>query len=688
MTEPQILIVEDDLDWQDVYKKILRWTNYAITSARTVNTAFDLLRETRFDIIITDLKMLGSTGEFSGFGVLEQAKAISPDTEVIIVTGYSSREHALRAMYNGAYDYIAKKGELQEKLVLSVQGALEAKALKERLLHGELGDDGTFGFDHIIGNSISMQSLFKQIVTAAGSDVNVLINGEPGVGKRLVAETIHRRSRRKDGPFMVLDCGRFSDARLESELFGYEQGALYGLDEARPGKFERAKGGTVFLDSIGDLDISLQARLVGAICDRSVERVGGQELIALDVRIIASTDKDLPALLEARRFERRLFHALNEFVIDVPPLRQRKDGDDIPALAAMFVQRHAEDRPITFDSEAVELLHRYDYPGNVRELESAVKYALTLVTGIVIGPEHLRPEIRTYTPPKRGKIGKPTNGKDPDAILRICPLNLGACSKKDEILRLYAPQRVFVNVSYAAKYEDYETALRLTLEKYSLVPVLSKDYLEPGMLMCNVCKLIQTCKYGITDISAFGGNVLYELGLMHAIGVPCAILKEYRTDLAADIQGLLFLEYSNVDTLALSLSRWIARYVPEAKLSADTSPSQSGKRAASLAPDLNGRLQETLIGCGPFDSDQELRTLFVDTRIAPWREQLPQASTPIGRARAIIDFLHNQFNSRQENALVLLLRVLCDQTKAENACHRQLAQLAEELAAAKRRNDG
>lgn len=565
MEQPRILIVEDDGEWQEIYRRCLAGINYEIATARKLNTALALLEEQSFDVVITDLKMLGGSEEFSGFGVLEQAKTVNPEIQVIVITGFGSANHALRAMGSGAYDYITKDRDLRKKLALTVQSALEARSLKQNLLEGGPEDDIELESDRIIGNSASMQTLFENIAVAAESEFNVLIYGEGGTGKRLMAQTIHRQSSRRNEPFLVVDCGRLSESVLESELFGHEAGALYGVDETRPGKFEQAKGGTLFLDSIGDLDVRLQTRLLGAVCDRVVERVGGQEPIPVKARIIASTDKDLMAILSAGQFQRRLFDSLNEFVINVPPLRERKDGDDIPALAAMFLQRHNEGRQVRFSSEAVDLLHRYDYPGNVRELESAVKYALTMTAGEIIHPEHLRPEIRNYESPKRGKSQKKAETKDPRTILQVCPLNLGGCSKKEEIIRLYSPRRVFVNVPYTPEYVKYERVIRNTLEKYGLVPVLSKDYLEPVVLLCNVCKLIQTCKYGITDISVPGSNVLYELGLMHANGVHCAILKDRRANLSADIQGLFFLEYTDPDSMAERLSHWIEDQVKEAK---------------------------------------------------------------------------------------------------------------------------
>jgi two-component system response regulator AtoC len=586
MPRPRILIVEDDADWQEIYCRCLRGAHYEITAARKLSTALALLEEQPFEVVITDLKMLGGAEEFSGFGVLEQARALHPDVQVIVITGYGSADHALRAMGSGAYDYITKDRDLRQKLALAVQGALEVRALKQEFLEQEPEDDVELEHDRIVGNSTSMQALFEQITAAAASDVNVLISGEESTGKRLIAQTIHRRSHRKHRPFLVVDCGRLSDSVLASELFGHEAGALYGVGEARPGKFERARGGTIFLDSIGDLDVKLQRRLIGAVCDRVVERVGGQRPIPVDARIVASTDKDLQAMLAAGQFERRLFDALNECVISVPPLRERKDGDDIPALAAMFLQRYGPGLQVHFSPETIALLRRYDYPGNVRELESAVKYALATTPGEVIGSEHLRPEIRTYEPPALGQPQR--EDKDPNTIMRVCPLNLGACSKKDEIVRLYSPRRVFVNVPYVPDYAECEQAIRRTLERYGLVPVLSKDHLEPTVLLCNVCKLIQTCKYGVTDISMPGRSVLYELGLMHADGVHCAILKERRASLSADIQGLLFLEYTHPESLAKRLSHWIEDQVKEAERSGGLEP----KHRTRLLQVLSDRFDE------------------------------------------------------------------------------------------------
>lgn len=570
MNKPRILIVEDDNEWQEIYRRCLGEAAYEIMGARKVGTALSLLQEQSFDVVITDLKMLGGTEEFSGFRVLDQAKVKNPDIQVIVITGFGSADHALRAMGNGAYDYITKDRDLRNKLALTVQGALEVRSLKKEMLLEKIHDDVQPDANQIIGNSGSMQTLFEQIAQASENDINILIQGEGGTGKRLIAQTIHLRSQRKNGPFLVVDCGRLSETVLEAELFGYEAGTLYSATESRAGKFEQAQDGTIFLEGFGDLNIDLQPRLIGAICDRRVERIGSKAPVSINARIIASTDKDLQALSKTGRFERKLFDALSEYVITVPPLRKRKDGDDIPALAAMFLQRYKKNPHVIISKEAIELLKQYDYPGNVRELESIVKHALSVTRDTTIMPEHLRPEVR--------EASKMTDQqKDPSTILRVSPLNGGDCTKKEEIIRLYSPRRVFVNIPYSDDFEDHEKVIRETLEAYGLVPVVSKDHLEPGMLLCNVCKLLQTCKYGITDISEPGTSVFYELGLMHAIGIHCAILKNRRSKAMSDIGGLLFLEYTSPQSLKEKLELWIRDQVKEARIPSAKSSETTGK---------------------------------------------------------------------------------------------------------------
>jgi hypothetical protein len=288
------------------------------------------------------------------------------------------------------------------------------------------------------------------------------------------------------------------------------------------------------------------------------------------------------------QFDRRLFDALSELAITVPPLRNRKDGDDIPALTAMFLQKYNNKSQIVISAEAISLLKDYDYPGNIRELESIVKHALSMAKDGIILPEHLRKELRE----SNALIDEQ---KDPSTILRVCPLNSGACTKKEEINRLYSPRRVFVNIPYSTDFSEHETIIRETLESYGLVPVVSKDHLEPGMLLCNICKLLQTCKYGVTDISESGSNVFYELGLMHAVGIQCAIFKDRRSTMASDIGGLLFLEYTNPQSMREKLKLWIQGQVKEARVPSKIDATDSSENKNSPSIYINGNVQGNII---------------------------------------------------------------------------------------------
>jgi two-component system, NtrC family, response regulator AtoC len=452
MNKPRILIVEDDNDWQQIYESSLSKSAYEIIGTRKINEALALLQTENFDVVITDLKMLGGSEVFSGFGVLELAKSNNAEIQVIVITGFGSADHAMRAMGSGAYDYITKGPDLRKKLALTVKGALEINSLKQQLLKESLNDDVQLDANPIIGNSSNMRILFEQITQSSENEFNVLIQGESGTGKRLIAQTIHLRSARKNGPFLVVDCGRLSETVLEAELFGNEVGTIFRPTQGRAGKFEQAQDGTIFLDGFGNLAAHLQPRLIGVICDKQVERIGGKAPIAINARIIASTDKDLQTLSKAGRFERKLFDALDEYVITVPPLRKRKDGDDIPALAAMFLQRYSKDAQQSFSKDTIELLKNYDYPGNIRELESIVKHALSVSRGSTILPEHLRPELSRLSQPIDEEKG-------------MLPSPIASAARQGETI--YEPS-VFVSYAWGDEREEIVNKIDKSLQQRGL----------------------------------------------------------------------------------------------------------------------------------------------------------------------------------------------------------------------------
>ena len=408
MSRPRILIVEDDLEWQEIYLRLLGQADYDVVATRKLGQALTLLDERPFDVIITDLEMIADKKDYTGFAVLETAKALCPDVPVIVITGKGDADHAFHALASGAYSYITKERDLRQKLVLTVQGALDARLIKQALYTREQQDDLDVASDRIIGNSAVMKGLFKRIAQVAENSLPVLIQGEKGTGKRLMAQMIHLQSPRKKEAFFAVDCADPSERLVEIELFGHGGDTRYEALQSRWGKFGQAGGGTIFLDKISSLSLRLQSRLANAIRDRLVERPGEQAPIEVAPRVIASTDKDLNALVAAGQFERSLMDTLSEMYICVPPLRDRKDGDDIPALVGMFLQRHAPGRRIAFSTEAMQLLYRYDYPGNVEELEIIVKQAMTMLRGDMIGPEHLPPEVRDYTPQTRARSERRT----------------------------------------------------------------------------------------------------------------------------------------------------------------------------------------------------------------------------------------------------------------------------------------
>jgi two-component system, NtrC family, response regulator AtoC len=398
---PRILIVEDDGDYLDLYSRCLRGTNYEIHTTRKLSNALHLLETEHFDVVLTDLKMFGGAEEFSGFGVLERARKLDPEIQVIVITGYGSANHALRAMGSGAYDYITKDGELRRKLPLTVKSALEVRWLKRDMLNDSSGDVNPSEVTPIIGNSTSMQQVFEQISIAAQVKTNLLISGEEGTGKRLIAQTIHRLNHRKGDPFVVIDCGSLSDVSLASDFYGYESGIRYPGSKMQAGKLEQAAGGTLYFDCVNYLNPHFQAVLLTILSDGYVTRTGGQKPIKIQARVITSISADLMDLVEGGQFRRGLFDILNETSIYVPPLRDRKDGDDILALAAKFLQQYSTNSQVVFSAEAVIMLNRYNYPGNVRELASIVKEALVNCSGGIIKPDHLRREVREYKPDKR-----------------------------------------------------------------------------------------------------------------------------------------------------------------------------------------------------------------------------------------------------------------------------------------------
>jgi two-component system nitrogen regulation response regulator NtrX len=393
----KILVVDDELSIRKALTFSLSDDGYSVTEADSKSSALERLREQNFDLVITDLFLPIET---DGLEILQTCKAGQPETMVIIMTAHSSIERAVEAVKAGADDFIAK-GFVMEELKLRLGKLLEQKRLREenrRLAenynHLRQEIESRYRFEQIIGNSKAVRDLLQLLSRIVDDrDTTVLLQGESGTGKELVARAIHYNGPRQDKPFVIVNCAALPEHLLESELFGYEKGAFTGALRDKPGKFEIAEGGTVFLDEIGDISPKVQVELLRFTQDRTFERVGGNQPITVDVRIIAATNKQLDEEVKQNRFRADLFYRLNVIPVFVPPLRERKE--DVPLLINHFVEkfRREKNRDIRFSPEALLRLEKHHWPGNVRELENLIERLVVTAPQATILPTDLPPEI-------------------------------------------------------------------------------------------------------------------------------------------------------------------------------------------------------------------------------------------------------------------------------------------------------
>ncbi|SFU21137.1 two-component system, NtrC family, response regulator HydG [Kosakonia arachidis] len=381
-----VLVVDDDVSHCTILQALLRGWGYQVALANSGKEALCHVREHVFDVVLCDVRM----AEMDGIDTLKEIKALNPAIPVLIMTAYSSVETAVEAIKSGALDYLIKPldfDRLQERLALALAHTREAG--------GQLSPVSAVQFG-MVGRSPAMQHLLNDIAMVAPSDATVMIHGDSGTGKELVARALHASSARADKPLVTLNCAALNESLLESELFGHEKGAFTGADKRREGRFVEADGGTLFLDEIGDISPLMQVRLLRAIQEREVQRVGSNQTISVDVRLIAATHRDLAQEVSAGRFRQDLYYRLNVVTIEVPALRQRRE--DIPQLAEHFLQRYAgRNRKGVkgFTPQAMDLLIHYDWPGNIRELENAIERAVVLLTGEFVSERELPLAIAT-----------------------------------------------------------------------------------------------------------------------------------------------------------------------------------------------------------------------------------------------------------------------------------------------------
>jgi two-component system, NtrC family, response regulator PilR len=454
---PRILVVDDEPSMRELLAIVLRREGYEVLLAENGRAAINLLEREPVDLLISDIKM----PDLSGVDVLRAAKKIDQDILGIMITAFASTDTAVEAMRLGACDYLSKPFDI-DLLKMKVREKIENRQLRQEnlLLKRTLGL--THQFSNIIGRSESMLAVFKMVETVARTNSTILLTGESGTGKGLVAQAIHFNSLRRDKPMVAVNCGAMPEALLESELFGHMRGSFTGADSNKKGLLEVAERGTVFLDEIGEMSPVMQVKLLRVLQERRFRRVGGLEELQADIRVIAATNQDLSKAVAEGRFREDLFYRINVIPIALPPLRERRE--DVPLLADHFLEKFSQQMGKEIQGiarEAADLLTRYDWPGNIRELENVMERAVALESTAAILPESLPTTIRGEASPRAtaSSDGLPESGFDLEAHVK-------------EIERGYiseALKRAGGNLTKAGKLLGLEfRQVRYLVKKYNL----------------------------------------------------------------------------------------------------------------------------------------------------------------------------------------------------------------------------
>jgi DNA-binding NtrC family response regulator len=456
MERARVLVVDDRENILKLFARILG-DAYEVTSAADGGRAISLIGGQEFDVIVTDLRMPGA----DGFEVLRAAKARAPATEVVMMTAYASVQDAVTAMKEGAYDYLQKPFD-PDDATLVIARALERKRLRAQAdsLRREL--EGVYSFHNLVGKSAPMKDVYQLLEQAAKLEITVLLNGETGTGKELAARAIHYHSARKERRFVPVNCGALPSELVESELFGHAKGAFTGAVGAKPGLFEEAEGGTIFLDEIGELPLPVQVKLNRVLQEKEIRRVGDNRPTPVDVRVIAATHRDLKAEVAAGRFREDLFYRVNVFPVVLPALRDRRE--DIPLLASHFLEKHAgalRKDLSGLEADALRALTGYPWPGNVRELENAIERAVAVAKGPKI-------ELRDLPPDVKGT----QEGAIPGEVLAKMPYREAVDLARDRVSRDYLTVLMREhdgNVTHAAQRAGMEReSLHRLLKRYGI----------------------------------------------------------------------------------------------------------------------------------------------------------------------------------------------------------------------------
>ncbi len=450
----KILVVDDDMGHRTMLKTLLTGWGYDILLADDGTTGVKMVEKKHFDMVLMDMKML----KMSGMEALEKINSYNPSIPVIIMTAYSSVETAVDALKKGAYDYLTKPLDF-DRLRLTIQRIFETMYLKKenQNLKQSLGRE--FSRENIIGSSSAITSLLETVKMAAPSDANILITGPSGTGKELIAGAVHYNSPRKKGPFIRINCAAITETLLESELFGHERGAFTGAAGKRRGRFLQAHGGSILLDEIGEMSLAMQAKLLRVIQEKEVTPVGGDDNIKIDVRVIASTNRDLKLMSEEKKFREDLFFRLNVVTLDIPPLKARKE--DIPELALHFLKRFSDknQRDIKgFTPEAMDAMIRYEWPGNVRELINSMERGVILARSDFLSLEDL-PFV---------------NQKEEESSYQDMDQNMGELHSSVDIPLAQVERQAVLSTLESARGNRSEAARRLGITRKTLLKKLKK----------------------------------------------------------------------------------------------------------------------------------------------------------------------------------------------------------------------
>ena len=393
----KILVVDDERSIRELLEIVLKKEGFAVTVAQNAIEGLERSKTIEFDLVVSDINM----PDMSGIDLLRELRTNSFNGHFILLTAFASAETAIQALKMGAFDYIIKTENFIEELKLVVYSALENRRLREENTYLRREFRKVHGMGNLVGKSQKMQELFKMIEVVSGTNSTVLITGESGTGKELVAKAIHVNSQRADAPFVSVNCGAFTDTLLESELFGYMKGSFTGAATNKKGLFEVADKGTIFLDEVGETSTAMQVKLLRVLQERMIRRVGGTEEIAVDVRVLAATNRDLTAMVAENQFREDLYYRIRVIPIQIPPLRHRRD--DVPLLANHFLTKFngVMGKNIQgLSKEALQKMETYEWPGNVRELENAMERAYILETSGELSAQHLPDNVSSSSRPR------------------------------------------------------------------------------------------------------------------------------------------------------------------------------------------------------------------------------------------------------------------------------------------------